>query len=368
MSIYVSHRFKVLCYAFIITIMFAPVSAFAHEAWLLTPNQILSLNSLPLPKSFAIDNILTLAIMVTMVAAFMVAYWCEIILKPKEKALEKKILPHIEAYLPLIVRICLGFIMLYASFGGLPRHGIGAYGSPTLFVPDLDLRIVGATGTEWLFLGKVQFILAISMILGVFVRVSSLCVMGLVVLGAFLFGSEMMVSYAAHFMMPALFLLCVGAGRYYSLSLKLPKICNMIQEFFMRCDRAIIYRVILIGTGFNFILLALMFKFMQPNLLINILVEGGFPLFGLPVEYMALFMAMIEVIAGICIMVGVLVRPLCLFLIGAMILFAIVLGEALVMHANIFAIMFICLFYGSVREEDESHIADEFYREYPEFA
>ena len=343
-------------------------SAFAHEAWLLTPNQILMLNSLPLPQSFAIDNILTLLIMVGMVAAFMLAYWVEIILKPKEKIYERKILPFIEDYLPLIVRLCLGFIMMYAAFGSLPRHGIGAYGSPTLFVPDLDLRIIGATGTEWLCLAKLQFILAMTMILGVFVRVSAVCIMGLVILGASLFGAEMMISYAAHFMMPALFLLCVGAGKYYKLSLPLPKICAQIEKFFSECDMRIIYQVILIGTGFNFVLLALVFKFMQPNLLINILVEGNFPLFGLPVEYMALLMAMIEVIAGFCIMMGILVRPLCVFLIGAMCLFAVILGENLVMHANIFAIMFICLFYGSTRSKDEDYIAEEFYQEYPAFA
>lgn len=360
------YKFKFIWCALIIMIAFAPISAFAHEAWLLTPNQILSLNSMPLPESFAISNPLTLLIMVSMVVAFMLAYYAEIILKPKEKALEKQILPYIQSYLPLAVRLCLGFILLYASFGGLPRHGIGAYGSPTLFVPDLDLRIVGATGTEWLFLGKVQFILAISMILGVFVRIAALSIIGLVLLGAMLFGVEMMISYVAHFMMPALFLLCVGAGRYYKFKLKLLKFLSSIERFFASCDHQIIYRVILIGTGFNFVLLALMFKFMQPNLLINILTEGNFPLFGLPVEYMALIMAMIEVIAGICIMLGILVRPLCLFLVGAMSLFAIVLGESLVMHANIFAIMFICLVHGSLCEEDERHIAEDFYYDYPE--
>lgn len=335
-----------LKYLIFCIILFYTSYCIAHEAWLLTPNQIVMLNDIPLPHSFSSDNFISIFIAMTMSFLFGVALFAEYCLRDYELLLDSYIRPFAYRYGSLILRLCLGFTLLYASFGNMPRHGIGVIGQPTLFVPDLDLRLIGETGHEWLFLAAIEFAIAILLFLGLFTRLVALSIIILIMMGAYLFGMDAILPYAGHFMMPALFLMCLGSGKYCAFTLDLPRPFDDISYFFNTLDRPSIYRLVLLGTGLNFAFLGVLYKFTQPNLVIQILESSNFPLFGIPVEYVALIMALIETMTGLCLAAGLLVRPLSLFLIGAMCMFAMVLGENLVMHGNIFGLMFIFLLYG----------------------
>lgn len=335
--------------------------AMAHEAWLLSPEEVIALNKMPSPSAFSLSNMISILLAIVMVLIFLGGSiihmkWVE----PIENKIIHEYFPLFKEYIPIIARICLGFTLLYAGTGILVRHGSGMPGMPTLFVPDLDLRLAG---DFWQFIGKIEVTLAFMFFFGIFVRTAAGTVIALAVLGSMLFGSQMMMPYSAHFMMPALFLLCHGGGVFYTIDLKLPHKLETIRSEIARCDKHLIYKVILFGTGMNFAFLGLTYKFLQPNLLMAILEKSSFPTFGIEVQYLAFIMALVEVFAGFAIAVGILVRPLCIFLIGAMCLFAVLLGESLVMHGNVFALMFIGLCYGNSTyvefDTDEDDLEDD---------
>ena len=328
-------------------------AAYAHEMWLLSVTEVITLNALSVPTAFMFDNPIALLVMTIISLLFLVAYYGEIYFKDIENQYADKIMPVVTHYIPIIMRVSLGLVLLYAAFGILPRHG-NETGTPTLFVPDLMLKILGDWGNIFAY---AQIIIAAMLLLGVYVRIAASGIIVLVVMGSAAFGADMMVSYAAHFMMPALFLLCVGAGQILNLpdnitSTISPKM-QKISDFFASCDMDIIYRTILFGTGFNFLFLGVYFKFMQPNLIIGILSSSAFPLFGLPVEYVALIMACIEVFAGLCLMMGILVRPISALLLFAMTLFSVILGENPIMHGNLYGLMILCFVYGSVKYDTD---------------
>jgi uncharacterized membrane protein YphA (DoxX/SURF4 family) len=350
------HRNILSFTVFISSFIFTP-AAYAHEMWLLSVNEVITLNALSIPTAFMFNNPISLLVMTIMSLLFLVAYYGEIYFKDIENQYADKIMPLVTHYIPVIMRLSLGLVLLYAAFGILPRHG-NSTGTPTLFVPDLMLKILGNWGQIFSY---AQIIIAAMLLLGVYVRIAASGIIMLVVMGAAAFGADMMVSYAAHFMMPALFLLCVGAGQILKLPdniiLKFSSKINLkmqkISDFFASCDMDIIYRTILFGTGFNFMFLGVYFKFMQPNLIIGILSSGAFPLFGLPVEYVALIMACIEVFAGLCLMMGILVRPISALLLCAMTLFSVILGENPIMHGNLYGLMILCFVYGSVKYDTD---------------
>lgn len=322
-------------------------SAFAHEVWLLTPEDVIRLNQQPIPTSFMWGNPLSGIILAGLAGAFLTGYLLEIKLKPFEThSVTNFFKQYVWAYLPLIVRFCVGITLLYAGMGWNVRHG-AMIDVPTLFVPDLSLSVLG--GMWQPILAYAQIAIALCLFLGIFVRICAVCIMILTLIGAGLFGQAHMVFYTAHFIMPALYLLCVGAGDKMAFHYHFARhsLCDRVINFFKTCDIHLVHQFMLVGTGIHFALLGLFFKFLQPNLIIHILSNSNFPLFGIPVAYMALMMGGIEIIAGICLAMGILVRFVSIFLIGAMCSFAFILDESLILHGNIFALMLIGLCYGS---------------------
>lgn len=66
-------------------------------------------------------------------------------------------------------------------------------------------------------------------------------------------------------------------------------------------------------TGITILYLAVVFKVMQPNLVIGILTLHPVPLLSRSPETFALLMTLVELTSGILIIAGVLLRPLSLF-------------------------------------------------------
>lgn len=87
-------------------------------------------------------------------------------------------------------------------------------------------------------------------------------------------------------------------------------------------------------------------KMLAPNLLIAILERDHFPDFGMGYDTVVLIMAGIELFAGFYLMMGRLVRPVCCFILGAMIFFSFTLHEPFVIHSNIIAMLMVGMLYG----------------------
>ncbi len=315
--------------------------AFAHEAWLLTPQEMIELSTEPLPGAFRGGDVISVALALLVAGGFLIALTAEYFYKPIERRLDLFTEPYAKRFAPLIIRITLAMFMIYAAMGWTPRHGVQAGTSPTLFVPDMELNLLPA-GFEifsWL-----QIIFGLSILFGFFTRAAAFGTIYLCFSGLALFG-ERFVPYFGHAFAPALYLLCVGGGVYY-VKIYMPAPLDSLRLFFARIDRVFVYRALVFLTGINFAFLGFRYKFLEPNLLIKILEVGQVPNFGIPYEYMAVMMAYIETTAGVLIALGLLVRPLALFLIGAMMFLAISLGETFMFHSNIFGLMFIFALFG----------------------
>jgi uncharacterized membrane protein YphA (DoxX/SURF4 family) len=243
-------------------------------------------------------------------------------------------------------------MLFTAALGLSPRHGTAFGFTPTLFVPDMELNLLGS---GWHFLAYVQLILAIMLLYGFFTRVASLGVIGLCYLGLGLF-QEKFIPYMGHFIAPAVFLMWTGGG-YLSIPVKLHKELQDLIEALKSIKLQWVYSFVLFITGINFFYLGLFVKGMYPTLLMAILAHGNVPLLGLSYETAAFIMTGIEIAAGLLVALGLLVRPIAIFLIAAMSFFAIFLGESPLLHANIYTLMFVFLIYGDKAETFESSLS-----------
>ena len=182
--------------------------ALGHEAWLLTPNEIAKLSVTPVPALFT-------STLVMSVAALLGGGIAVIAL-----AVERRILPHEDRLLaplasiagdigPLFIRIGLAIMLGLGALGCLPRNGTALWTQPVLFVPDMQLSLV--PGFDWLV--PVEFLVAIFLAFGFMTRVAAAVVIALAFLGLATFGVSFL-SYAPHFVAPALVLFIYGSGAF----------------------------------------------------------------------------------------------------------------------------------------------------------
>ena len=311
-------------------------TAAAHEAWLLSPSEEAALADAPLPELFLSTPILLGASAVGGVAAVLA-----LAAENRFAAIERRLLAPMRAlatdYGPLAIRLGLAATLAGAGLGALPRHGTEIWAEPTLFVPDMQLSMT----TGWGWLAFVQLVLALFLFAGLLTRTAATGVVLVACLGLWVFGMRFM-SYAPHFIAPALLLLAFGGGRA---SLDRALQTGLIPEPGPDARR-LLWRVVLVTTGATFVYLAITHKLTQPTLLIAILTHAEFPSFGISLDWVAFFMMWVEVIAGALLAIGRLVRPIALFLIGAFTFFAVVLGETPLFHANLYGLMAMLLLAG----------------------
>jgi uncharacterized membrane protein YphA (DoxX/SURF4 family) len=100
-------------------------------------------------------------------------------------------------------------------------------------------------------------------------------------------------------------------------------------------------------VGGTFVYLGIVYKLFQPTLLIAILQHANFPTFGLQIALIALVMTGVEIVAGLLLAMGRMVRPVAIFLIGAFTFFAVMLGETPFFHANLYGMAGMLLMAGA---------------------
>lgn len=307
-----------------------------HEAWLLTPAEIEALARAPIPTLFRSQLWLGIAAAVGF-ALTLVAMRLE----PTITAIEDRVITPIWKrhgdFGPLILRFGLAAMMLLSAFGGLPRHGTEIWTTPTFLVPDMQLATI--PGAQALI--TVQIILATLLLAGLATRACGVAMIGLSLIGPAIFGPAFW-SYSPHFAAPGLILIALGGGRFS---------CDHLldldtSERAIAPYRQVLWRMshILIGAGFVY--LGFAYKLMQPTLLIAILEHGNMPTFGLPMPFIALVMTGVEILCGALLVMGRLVRPVALAILGAITMLAVVLGETPLFHANLYGALFVILLAG----------------------
>ncbi len=308
----------------------------AHEAWVLSPREFEALAKAPLPPVFqSSTTLLLISVLAFIIVA--IGLWIEEELSTYEERLGHHLQKFGQVIGSLALRVGLAVPLGLGAVGGLPRHGTPLWAEPTLFVPDMQLSLVSAG--SWIPLACIA--LSVLLVLGFYTRPAALGVIGLVFVAGQLFGDVFLYSYAAHFVGPAILLLLLGSGRF--------SVSNAVMaeypspSIFVR----ILWPTVLMIIGANFIYLALALKLAHPTLLIAILEHAGFQKLGIPLAWLALVMMGVELIAGVLLMLGRLVRPIGLFLIFAFTLFSITLDETPLFHANLYALMLLLALFGA---------------------
>ncbi len=308
----------------------------AHEAWLLTPAEIEELSRAPVPTLFRSHLWLSLAATVGFVLT-LAAFRLEPVIAKLEN---RTVVPYWKRYAdagPLILRIGLAVMMLLASLGGLPRRDVEAWTVPTFLVPDMQLTNVAHA--EVLIVA--QLVLAMLLIAGLASRACGVAVIIMSLAGPVILGPSFW-SYTPHFAGPGLILIALGAGRFscdHAFNIDLG-------ERFVAPYSNVVWRMSLIVIGAGFVYLGLVYKLMQPTLLIAILEHGEMPTFGLPMPLIALVMTGVEILCGALLIAGRLVRPVALAILGAVTFLAVVLGETPLLHANLYGALLVLLLAG----------------------
>lgn len=308
----------------------------AHEAWVLSPSEYAALATEPVPEIFLSSTTLLLASVVAMILVTL-ALWLQNQLVPFEEGVSEQLYSLGLTIGGPLLRLGLAVPIGLSALGGLPRHGTERWAEPTFLVPDMQVGSMQYQETLCFFC----LLTAALLILGLWTRAAALCVILLTLAGGLLFGAVFIFSYAAHFIAPALILMWIGAGPLsvdWHFGLSGPKISGRLD---------FIWPVIMLMSGATFVYLALSIKLAHPTLLIAILKHGGLDQLGVPLAWIALVMTGVELIAGLLLMMGHLVRPIGLFLIGAFTFFSIILGETPLFHANLYALTFMLVVFGA---------------------
>lgn len=309
---------------------FSAQVAFAHEAWLLTPGEIEALARQPVPTLFSSRTALVIAALIGSVITI-TALFVERQFKPFEDRIASHLVAPVWSVAPLVLRLGLACMLVLAGLGGLPRHGTPLWAEPTFLVPDMQLALVPG----WMILVVVQFLIAYLLIIGFLTRVCGAALVGLSGLGLALFGLPFL-SYAPHFAAPGLLVVLFGAGR-----VSIDYWVGLDTNPFSQRAREILWRIAQALVGAGFLYLAVVYKLMQPTLLIAILQHGSMPSFGLGYPFLALIMTGVEIICGALLLFGRVVRPVSLAILGAITFLAITLGETPLFHVNLYALMLI---------------------------
>lgn len=329
-----------------IIIALLPLKAAAHEAWLLTPDEMASLAVAPIPPIFT--ELWPLAGFVGVIAiGAVVAVILGDLLRDTERRLFQGLSAQAATVGPPLVRLGLAIMLGLGAVGGLPRSGTAMWTTPTLMTPDMQIALAGE---GWAWLAYAELIVALCLLAGLATRAAALAVMALVGMGLWAFGTPFL-AYGPHFIAPALILLVYGGGAL-SLDGVLQTSLDVSPRQVPQAQRA--WRLIMILLGGTFVYLGIAFKLNQPTLLIAILDHGDVPTLGLPIEMAALTMMLVEVTAGALLAFGLLVRPIALFLIGAFTFFAVTIGETPLFHANLYGVMAMLFMAGGLAPSPRS--------------
>ena len=271
----------------------------AHERWILTPEQIAQWNSLPTPTFYSELSIGNFA-MVSMFLLFILG-WIRLGFTGA-----RELFPELQArlgsygeHVPRILRVCLSWMLISSALGLEPRLGVAAFTSPTLFAPDLELS---SLGPGWSWLSGFEILLGLAILFGIYVRLCAIVLMLLGLLGGWLFGLGFL-AYGGAILGASIYLLLQGPGRHYP-PLPVPTVFQGIVAWLEAQPRSRAQFIMRVLTGLTMLYLGIAFKVMQPNLVIGIIKTYQIPLLSSMPEGFSLFMALVEVSAGLLMIAG----------------------------------------------------------------
>jgi NADH dehydrogenase FAD-containing subunit/uncharacterized membrane protein YphA (DoxX/SURF4 family) len=324
-------------FMFVVLVTAFPV--FAHEGWILSPAEVLEWSAKPKPAIFTqwgIANICVLSI------AFLFAVGWVRLGQTGARELFADLQVRLSSYgdyASVILRFCAAWALISSTFALEPRLGNAVMESPTLFAPDLELRLLSP---EWMWLKYVQLGLGLMLLFGIYTRLTALLLAGLVGLGWYLFG-QMMLTYLTALLGGGLYLILQGGGSHY-IPMPTPQWGRRLADKLASIPRTRAQFILRIMAGLNFLYLGVYFKVLQPNLALGIINIYEVPILSWNPELFVLIMAVVETMTGIFLLLGVLMRPMSLFLLGAFIFFASVLPESMTAHMLFYGVMLTFLF------------------------
>ena len=305
----------------------------------MTPAEMLEWNSKPKPELFtqwSATNIMLLG------GAFLFAVgWVRLGFTGA-----REMFPDLQArlasygeYSAVILRFTLAWALLTAAFALETRVGNSLFQSPTLLAPDLELRLLRP---DWMWLREAEILLGLMFLFGLYVRLAAAILLGVSVLALFLFGWDM-VTYLTAVWGVGVYLLLQGPGSRY-LPLPMPRVLQSLVDALAAVPRQRAQFLLRILAGLNFLYLGINFKVLQPNLTLGIIETYQVPILSPAPEFFVLLMAVVETSAGIFLLLGILMRPMSIFLLCAFIFFASFLEESFTAHMMFYGVMLTFIF------------------------
>jgi len=347
--------FRLSAALLIVAIFGWPEAGLAHERWILSPTEVLEWNAKPKPETYtrvgaANVTILGLAFLFTL-------GWVRLGSTGAREMFQDLVarLTSYGDYAAVILRFCLAWAMISSAFALEPRVGNAVLASPTLLAPDLEIAQIDPA---WQWVREFQIVLGLMFLLGIYVRLAAFALIVAVFLAYWLFGAALndtfidglihnpVHAYSLSVWGVAIYLLMQGPGSHY-LPLPTPGPFRRLADWLADQPRQRAQFILRWAAGLNFFILGIWFKVLQPNLALGIIVTYQVPILHLAPETFVLVMAVIEVLAGVFLFLGILMRPISLFLLAAMLFFALMLPESLTAHIIAYGIMLTFLFNGA---------------------
>lgn len=307
----------------------------AHELWVLTPEQASQWNGRPKPEIFTQLTVTSLSIYLSaalcLVGCFLLYRY--IASRTLATHLRARLIAYGD-YAPVALRIALFIMLGTASLGLAPRLGTGIMQSPVLGAPDLELRLLPG---NWGWVAVLEGVVAVCLLLGIYVRGAAVALLGLGLLGLFLFG-EAMCAYIGLVGAAAVYLLFQGAGSY---AVSLPSFPGTarLSAWFAGQPRARVQCLLRLLVGADVLYLGLAYKFAQPNLMLGVLDLHHVPTLGMEPETFVLVAAIVETLAGAVILAGIMIRPVAVGLFVAFAFFSLVLWEGVFSHIVVYGLL-----------------------------
>ena len=316
------------------TLLWVP-TVMAHELWVLTPEQATQWNARPKPEIFAQFNVTSLSIY--LLTALCLVGCFLLYRRTASSTLVSQLQARLTSYgdyAPLALRIALFIMLGMASLGLAPRLGTEIMQSPVLGAPDLELRLLPG---NWGWVAGIEGVLAVCLLLGIYVRGAAATLLGLGLLGFYLFG-QAMCAYIGLVGAAAVYLLFQGAGPYAASVPSLPGTAGL-SAWFAGQPRERVQWLLRVLVGADVLYLALAYKFAQPNLMLGVIDVHHVPTLGLEPEAFVLLAAVVETLAGVFILTGIMIRPVAVGLFVAFTFFSVVLWEGVFSHIIMYGLL-----------------------------
>jgi uncharacterized membrane protein YphA (DoxX/SURF4 family) len=338
---------------------YSPASA--HERWILTPDQIRTLNQTPKPEIYTTPTIAGLLILLLFgsILAFLVYAHYFRSSSPWLIALSGRMRRKLN-WVPTILRLFLGWTLVVSALGLVPRLGNATMTYPTFLAPDLEMMPLDPA---WHWLIQAELLCGILFILGLWPRITSALFLIVLHLGLWLFG-EPLLAYYPTYLGVVVFIAIRGSG---ALSLRGPiwQPLSSIPKYLDNIPPRYPQFLLRIFAGLNFLYLGIWFKVLQPNLVLEIIKVYEVPVLHYQPEIFTFFMACVEVTIGIVITAGILIRPASIALFIAFFFFATFLPEGYDAHLLFYGVLLAFLLGGPGRLSQkgvyQKRIEDETY-------